>query len=312
MASSRRGRQLTEDHRLAQLALRAQFLLEFNELWALLDPLRVEQTGAPWIRAVTPLIASFRERSAQLTEDYYRAFRDAEAPQAALEAPPPEIERQEAPERRVPRQPGRRVSSPRASGSSSRSRSRLVKPKIIWDEEDRAVRTSLAVTGPANIRAKTKRGKSPEQAAREAVIEAGGSAARHVLTGGRATHLEMVKADPVPIGWARVTDGDPCFFCAMLASRGPVYKSQASANVVVTGRGNRALGEEYHDHCACTAEAVYSNTQAWPGRGREFQQLWNDNIRGRYSGKDAINAWRRLYEGIQREAAREAGRIGVV
>jgi hypothetical protein len=41
---------------------------------------------------------------------------------------------------------------------------------------------------------------------------------------------------------------------------------------------------------------VYSDQTEWPGRGKEFQQLWNDHIQGRYSGKDAINAYRRLIE----------------
>lgn len=289
MASTPRGRRLTEDHRRAQLANRDAFLAEFLALWEILDPNRPERTGPAWIRAVMPLVEDFRERSAQLAEDYYRDFRAAEAPEAALDGPPPQVDRQKPSQRRSP---ARRTASPRTRQTG---RGRLVKPKIIWDDQDKAARTSLAITGPANIESKKRRGKSPEQAAREAVVEAGGSAARHVLTGGRTQHLEMVRDDAAAIGWMRVTDGQPCAFCAMLSSRGPRYKSEASASSVVDPNAKRGLGEPYHDNCGCTAEAVYSDTQAWPGRGREFQKVWNEVTKG-LSGKDAINAFRRAYE----------------
>ena len=29
---------------------------------------------------------------------------------------------------------------------------------------------------------------------------------------------------------------------------------------------------------------------------KQYRQQWNDHIAGRFSGKDAINAWRRLQE----------------
>lgn len=303
MADNRRARQLTEQHRQQQLRIRAEFLQRFMDLWPLMDPYRVDETGAAWIQAVMPLVREYRELSSQAAEDYYRDFRMAEAPTSALTTPVPQIEREDAPQQRRPRQAGRRTANPPAD-PQRRSRGRLVAPRIIWDDEDDATRKSLAVTGPANIKSKSRRGKSPEQAAREAIVDAGGSAARHVLTGGRTTHLELVRNDPAAIGWLRVTDGDPCAFCAMLASRGPRYRSELSATTVVNPKAKRALGESYHDNCACTAEAMFSKTQAWPGRGREFQELWRRFARGE---KDPVNAFRRAYERGIREAERETG-----
>lgn len=52
------------------------------------------------------------------------------------------------------------------------------------------------------------------------------------------------------IRWRRVTDGKPCGFCAMLASRGPVYHSQESA-------------EGYHARCGCTAEPFDGDPSEW-------------------------------------------------
>ena len=145
------------------------------------------------------------------------------------------------------------------------------------------------MTGPVAQKSKIARGKPAEQARNESLVQASGAATRHVLTGGRQSLLTLIEGDVQALGWARVTDGDPCAFCAMLSSRGIVYKSEASA------------GFKAHDHCACTAEPAYSRSAPLPGRGSEFQRLWNENIRGRYSGAEARNAWRRLYEQRQRD-----------
>lgn len=72
-----------------------------------------------------------------------------------------------------------------------------------------------------------------------------GQMAKMVLAGGRMTITGSVQNDRQALGWARVTSGDPCTFCRMLAGRGPVYKSQKSADF------------EAHDHDGCTPEPVY-------------------------------------------------------
>lgn len=281
MASTPRGERMTEAHRVAQIAIRAAFLREFMDQWTLLDPRDLDRTAPAWASTVLRLIADFREDSAETAENYFKEFRAVELPNA--KEPAPTVERRQS----------RRVNSRRRSTGGS-SRGGLRRVTIEWDDADDAAHTSLMVMGPSNIKAKRKRGKSPEEAAREALVEAGGSAGRHVLTGGRTTHLELVEADPEAIGWLRVTDGDPCAFCAMLSSRGPVYRSERSATTVVSSRAKRAIGDQYHDHCACSAEAMFSKSQAWPGRGREFQQLWRDVARG---NKDGFLRFRRAYEG---------------
>lgn len=51
-------------------------------------------------------------------------------------------------------------------------------------------------------------------------------------------------------GWARVPTGSKtCAFCLMVASRGGVYKSQATA-------GDRRYGKEYHGDCNCAVTLV--------------------------------------------------------
>lgn len=130
--------------------------------------------------------------------------------------------------------------------------------------------TSLTVTGISRV----AEGKT-------AVDTAAAAAVRLVLNGGRGTLVDAVEADPVALGWIRVTDGDPCAFCALLASRGPTFKSRGSA------------GFQAHDSCACTAEPVYDRNTEWPGRNREWADLYSEVAQGQ---PDPLNAFRRAYE----------------
>ncbi|MES7658908.1 hypothetical protein U6L46_12225, partial [Cutibacterium acnes] len=60
--------------------------------------------------------------------------------------------------------------------------------------------------------------------------------------------------------WRRVTDGDPCAFCAMLATRSDYTTKERALTTGHTRRhkrgGKRPLGSKYHDHCGCTVVEV--------------------------------------------------------
>lgn len=116
--------------------------------------------------------------------------------------------------------------------------------------------------------------------ARTAFVNLSGEATRQALNGGRSTIDYLVQEDRRALGYIRKTDNDPCAFCAMLASRGPAYKSRETG------------GFQAHAHCACQPEPVYSSTTQWPGRAREFQELWRSSTTG-LDGRDAFNAFRR-------------------
>lgn len=78
------------------------------------------------------------------------------------------------------------------------------------------------------------------------------------------------------LGWARVLTGaENCPWCAMLASRGPVY----TETTVLTGTTRSASrdGLRYHDHCDCTAVLVVRG-QPWEGEAQftALQDLWED------------------------------------
>jgi len=118
--------------------------------------------------------------------------------------------------------------------------------------------TSLQVTGYVTTERLTVL-KRPDPA-RTALVRVSGAVTRHVLDGGRQTLMRSVRADRRALGWARATSGDPCSFCAMLASRGPVY-------------GERTGNFQSHDHCACGLEPVFRRDQEWPAGSREYQRL---------------------------------------
>lgn len=118
---------------------------------------------------------------------------------------------------------------------------------------------------------------------------------------GRETVVESAEANGRR--WRRVTDGNPCSFCAMLAGRGPVYRTEDSAtrvagrnnygtaaykagNVTYGGkitrgklkgqdrtRGSRGLGERYHDFCGCSVEEALVDWEPTP-QEREYVDLY--------------------------------------
>ena len=159
--------------------------------------------------------------------------------------------------------------------------------------------TSLLVTGPINIKNSVAQGRDAF-AARDAALRATAKAAqRHVINGGRGTILSSVKRDSRSVGWARLTDGKPCAFCSLLASRGPAYKSQTTAQF------------KSHDGCGCTPVPVFDFNAPWPGRAEEFRTLYDEEIAGKFnagsrsgksgqlSGKganEALKEWRKVYE----------------
>lgn len=108
----------------------------------------------------------------------------------------------------------------------------------------------------------------------------GAAAARHAHQAGREAIIATANNASDEIGWARVTTtAHPCVFCSMLASRGPVYHSDKTADF-------RA-----HDHCSCTAVLVYYG-KPWDGHAdyRRLSDLWASSTAHK-SGKAAVKAF---------------------
>ncbi|GGK13171.1 hypothetical protein GCM10010124_02160 [Pilimelia terevasa] len=144
-----------------------------------------------------------------------------------------------------------------------------------------------------------------DQAHRKAGTRQAATAERIVLDGGRGQLWTLTETDRRVIGYARVSrSGTPCGWCAMLISRGAVYRSRRSAT--------HADGDRYHDNCHCYAEPLYSRQQMGSDLfdlNRQYAADWPRVTRG-LSGARALSAWRRHIRQQQRRA-QEARRTSV-
>lgn len=139
---------------------------------------------------------------------------------------------------------------------------------------------SMSVTGPIAVKRQLLAGAPVETAMARARTATAGAAYRMVANAARDTLMRNVERDRYALGFRRVTDGNPCAFCAMLAGRGAVYTSKEAA----IGRGSR-----YHDFCGCTVEAVYRRDQPPPPGQERFADMWAE------SGARTLADFRRWY-----------------
>lgn len=204
MAAMLEARRLTEAHRLAQARLGAQTVQAMRAIWPLLLPDDIDGTVERWLTAARLIVGGQRTTSARLAANYLTTFKTLELGTGSTTVP-------------------------------------LILAEALPVE---AVTTSLMVTGPVSLRSALTKGVLAAKAAEVAQARSSASAMRHVLNGGRETTVASVRADAQSKGWRRVTSGDPCSFCSMLAGRGAVY-------------GADSVTFHAHDACGCSAEPVY-------------------------------------------------------
>lgn len=243
MASTRNAARLTEAHRQAQLRLGAQTVAQMRAAWRLVDFDDLDGTTGDWLRVAVPIIRAQSRTSSTLAANYYRTFRGMELGLAAGAFTPP-----------------------------------IAAPPAV-----EAITTSLTVTGPATVKRATALGRSAVEAMTLGEARTAAASMRQALAGGRDTLMRSVSTDNAALGYARATSGNSCAFCAMLASRGPVY-DESSADF------------QSHDGCSCTAEPVFSRDAAWPAGSREYADLWDEATAGE---TDQLNAFRRALSGAE-------------
>ncbi|WP_406192375.1 hypothetical protein OH733_05400 [Streptomyces griseus] len=181
-------------------------------------------------------------------------------------------------------------------------------------EAEEELRTALEALGPNNLQKKVDAidgGRTADEvdglrdeAHRQAGARQAAAAERIAMNGGRSTVWNHTSRDRRAVGYIRLSrSGTPCGWCAMLISRGPVYRSSASAQY--------ADGDKFHDNCHCYAEPVFSREQYGSSSSyelnRRYEELWPKVTRG-LSGKAALTAWRRFIRQEQKAAAQEARR----
>lgn len=133
----------------------------------------------------------------------------------------------------------------------------------------------LDAAGPQALKRSIGRGVNPIVAYENLARSVRQETQKLILSGGRGTIVGAAQRDSRAIGWRRVSDGDPCAFCAMLVSRGPSYTSEAAA----LAKGN---ADPYHKGCGCTVEVLYG-----PWTPNEAEQVYVDQY---YTAAEAADA----------------------
>ena len=182
---------------------------------------------------------------------------------------------------------------------------------------DRTSVANLVSTGPARAYALTEeyKGRLDDPDFLESMQSAGRGAAqsadRQTVEAGRDVINKAGNGDRLLRGYARITDGDPCAFCAMLAARGAVYRSRQraelggrkkpkgspDARVPQNRRPPLTLSDlsKYHNGCHCQVIPVYTDEPFLTPESRRLANEWKE-VAGKLSGEEARRAWRRHIE----------------
>ena len=182
-----------------------------------------------------------------------------------------------------------------------------------------AIHTSLAVTGVVGLRKRLEKiQQAPAREVEDPFIQrqqqllaagidslrrdaqktsgdaAGGAASRHAGDGARNQIQDTARLDRRAQGWIRITSMRPCYFCAMLASRGPVYKESSfeMSDIMFTGEGRHKV----HDSCACSMRPIYTrNTDERPTANLTFEGMWR-SLSDELGHSPTLEEWRSHYE----------------
>jgi hypothetical protein len=149
---------------------------------------------------------------------------------------------------------------------------------------------ALDSAGMAVMRKSLRLGATPAQARDRMAVTISGTATRLALEGGRDVMEATSHDDEEALGWARITDSDPCSWCAMLASRGAVYESAETAG------DSRYGGAKYHDHDSCQAVPIFDADSPLLHKADRLFEDWKRVTAGT-GGDEARKVWRQWWEG---------------
>ena len=207
-APERSASELAQGARGIQLGLRAELVRDVTRMWPRLNFADLGSTWPAWLQVMSVLLRRYHARSVSSAALYYQAARQSETGD--------------------PGGPGLVLSAGTLES--------------VWVDK------SLGWSAPGVYSKLLRADTPPPLAAQKALVQTLGVSSRLVMDGGRRTIADTADADDACYGYARITDGNPCRFCAMVASRGAVYKTAAAA-----GESRR-----WHNHCGCTVAPSFT------------------------------------------------------
>ncbi|MGW3072729.1 VG15 protein [Kitasatospora sp. NPDC001132] len=249
MALSSEGEALTAAHQRAQRALTGNALKQLTEAWDEVDP----EDHESWLRYLAraeELCSSAQTASADVAFRYLDKFRRAEL---------------------------------KALGAVVDGLS-VARPGLVLGGQ---VEAALGAFGPSYVRRLVAGGKPLEEAKRLALSGQFGDVVGLILGSGRQVIASGIDRDRKCLGYRRCCSGGACSFCAMLATRGAVYKSNSFTG---NGAAKGAKKVDVHRSCQCSLEPVYSHNSRPTEAVQRMEALWKK------SGGDP-KEFRRLVEG---------------
>lgn len=270
---------LAEQHKQDQESIAAQLALSLYPLWSLMQFQELDSSTITWLTAALPIVKTAFLQSQRVGAVFIQNVRFATLP---LEEPLPIV----LPDVERPLGVTPEAFFPPDSGDKD--------PIDILEEFDRQeVATDLTIQ--ANYETKKAMPGPEEELMNNALVRSSGAAIKQAMQGSRGVTKNLLKSDPRVIGYARVTDSNPCHFCALLASQGAMYQKDSFApgnKRRRTGRksdadftspsGNKDLPKDWldiakvHNNCKCTLRPVYSKSQSMDPAARYFKQGWDD------------------------------------
>lgn len=128
---------------------------------------------------------------------------------------------------------------------------------------------------------------------------------RLAVQSGRETTVQAVQDDRQAHAWARETRGDCCYFCALMAARGAVYKSKGAAGADANDRFTGDGAFKFHNNCHCIAVPVFGEfekTADARGWNRQYHDLKRELGRA-----PSLLEWRNAFDGVTTNALQPAG-----
>ncbi|MGW7617421.1 VG15 protein [Streptomyces antimycoticus] len=247
--------------RRAQRGVSRLLVRDLRKLRRLILPSRLQATVPDWIEAVRALVGEYGNASASLAADYYDAQRVAARVTGSFTVP---------------------LLDPTPDGQVDNSLRWATKDLWPRDPEDPA--TTEAQKAPLETRL--------EQAQRKAEAVA----QKLVADQGRGTVRNAVQRDRQAVGYARAAALGACAFCKLMATRGMVFKSAASAGREANARftGDASV-VKFHDHCHCQVIPVYRGQRfQLSDKAKEWERLYREYA-APYSG-DQLRRFRRAIE----------------
>lgn len=264
------GAYLAMRHAQDQEAIAADLAVSMYTLWSLLDFEELDDSTLLWLPAVLPRIRLAFLQSQRVTAVFTQNARFAALPtEEPLQIGVPNVELPAGLSPLAFEMPAFELTDPLP---------------VFEDFNPQAVAEKLTVQ--ANYMTKKAMPGPPEQLMNDALVRSSGEAIKRATDGSRGVSRQVLKRDPKATGWARVTDSDPCYFCALLASRGAYYKTKTSfkasdAKWDQHPDGAKDLPKGFtgiakvHNNCCCTLRPVFGKSSGMDAAARYYRQGWN-------------------------------------